>query len=168
MERKLLLLGLLRSQEMHGYQINELIDAHLGTSIELKKPTIYKLLGAMVNDGWINFHEEREGNYPTRRVYRITPEGEEAFQHLLRQSLAVYKPISYLGNVGIMYLDTLPVEEAAALLRQRREEVENLTQVLRTDEQHEGGFQLMLSYHLGQLNAEKQWLDELIGHLQQA
>jgi DNA-binding PadR family transcriptional regulator len=119
MERKLLLLGLLRSQEMHGYQINELIDAHLGTSIELKKPTVYKLLGAMVNDGWINFHEEREGNYPTRRVYRITTEGEEVFQQLLRQSLADYKPISYLGNVGIMYLDTLPVEEAAALLQQR-------------------------------------------------
>jgi len=168
MERKLLLLGLLRSQEMHGYQINELIDAHLGTSIELKKPTVYKLLGAMVNDGWINFHEEQEGNYPTRRVYRITPEGEEAFQQLLRQSLADYKPISYLGNISIVYLDALPGEEAAALLRQRREEVETLTQALRTDEQHEGSFQLMISYHLGQLNAEMQWLDELIGHLQQA
>ena len=167
MERKLLLLGLLRSQEMHGYQINELIDAHLGTSIELKKPTVYKLLGTMVNDGWINFHEEREGNYPTRRIYRITPEGEEAFQQLLRQSLANYKPISYLGNVGIVYLDALPGEEAVALLRQRCEKVENLAQVLREDEQHEGGFQLMLSFHLGQLNAEMQWLDELIGRLQQ-
>jgi DNA-binding PadR family transcriptional regulator len=166
MERKLLLLGLLRSQEMHGYQINEVIDAHLGTSIELKKPTVYKLLGAMVNDGWINFHEEREGNYPTRRVYRITPEGEEAFQQLLRQSLADYKPISYLGNVGIMYLDTLPVEEAAALLQQRREKVANLAQAIQEDEQHQGGFQLMLSFHIGQLNAEMQLLDELIDNLQ--
>jgi hypothetical protein len=39
---------------------------------------------------------------------------------------------------------------------------------LRTDEQHQGGFQLMLSYHLGQLNAELEWLDEVIGHLQHA
>jgi len=168
MERKLLLLGLLRLQELHGYQINELIDVHLGTSIQLKKPTAYKLLGAMENDGWINYREEQEGNYPTRRVYRITPEGEEAFQQLLRQSLAAYKPVSYLNNIGIVYLDTLPGEEAAALLRQRREEVENLAQVLRTDEQHQGGFQLMLSYHLGQLNAELEWLDEVIGHLQPA
>lgn len=168
MERKLLLLGMLRMHEMHGYQINELIDAHLGTSIQLTRPTVYKLLGAMVEDGWINYHEEQEGNYPTRRVYKITPEGEEAFQQLLRQNLADYKPISYLGNIGIVYLDTLPVEEAAALLQQRREKVENLVQELRTDEQHEGSYQLMLSFHLSQLNAEMQWLDELIGHLQQA
>jgi DNA-binding PadR family transcriptional regulator len=168
MERKLLLLGLLRLQELHGYQINELIDAHLGTSIQLKKPTVYKLLGAMENDGWINYHEEQKGNYPTRRVYRITPEGEEAFQQLLRRNLADYKPVSYLGKIGIVYLDTMPGEEAAVLLRQRREQIEKLAQVLRTDEQHQGGFQLMLSFHLGQLKAELEWLDEVIGHLQHA
>lgn len=165
MERKLLLLGLLRSQEMHGYQINELIDAHLGTTIQVKKPTVYKLLGGMVADGWINYREEQEGNYPTRRVYTITPKGEEVFQQLLRQNLAEYKPVSYLGNVGIIYLDALPGEEAAALLRQRRGKVESFAKILRADKQHQGGFQLMLSYHLGQLNAELEWLDEVIGLL---
>lgn len=168
MERKLLLLGLLRSRELHGYQINELIDAHLGTSIQLKKPTVYKLLGAMENDGWIRYHEEQEGNYPIRRVYRITQEGLDAFQQLLRKSLANYRPVSYLNSIGIVFLDTLPGEDAAALLRQRREEVESLAEILRADEQHQGGFQLLLSYHLGQLNAELEWLDEVIGHLQQA
>lgn len=166
MERKLLLLGLLRSQEMHGYQINELIDAHLGTSIQLKKPTVYKLLGSMVDDGWIRYYEEQEGNYPTRRVYQITAEGEEAFQRLLRQSLADYQPISYLGNIGIVFLDALPQEEAVTLLLQQRRHVERLAEVLRTDEQHQGSFQLMLSYHLNQLSAELAWLDEVITHLQ--
>jgi len=88
MERKLLLLGLIRMQEMHGYQINELIDAHLGTSIQLKKPTAYKLLEAMMKDGWITDREEQEGNYPTRRVYSITPEGNAAFQRLLREKVS--------------------------------------------------------------------------------
>jgi len=168
MERKLLLLGLLRTHEMHGYQINELIDAHLGTSVQLTKPTVYKLLGAMVDDGWINFHEEQEGNYPTRRVYKITPDGEDAFQQLLRQSLADYRPVSYLSNIGIVYLDAIPGEEAAALLHKRREEIENLSQRIQADEEHQGGFQLMLSYHLLHLNAELEWLDELISQLQPA
>ena len=166
MERKLLLLGLLRTHEMHGYQINELIDAHLGTSVQLTKPTVYKLLGAMVDDGWINFHEEQEGNYPTRRVYKITPDGEDAFQQLLRQSLADYRPVSYLSNIGIVYLDAIPGEEAAALLHKRREEIENLSQRIQADEEHQGGFQLMLSYHLLLLNAELEWLDEVISQLQ--
>ncbi len=168
MERKLLLLGLLRKQEMHGYQINELIDAHLGSSIQLKKPTVYKLLGSMVDDGWIQYHEEQAGNYPTRRVYRITREGEGAFQQLLRQNLADYSPVSFLGSIGIVYLDALPGEEAAALLRKRREEVERFAQKIRDDEQHGGGFQLMLSYHLSHLKAELEWLDKVIRQLQPA
>lgn len=168
MERKLLLLGLLRLQEMHGYQINELIDAHLGTSIQLKKPTVYKLLATMLDDGWIRYYEEQEGNYPTRRVYQITLEGEEAFQRLLRQSLADYQPISYLGNIGIVFLDVLPKDEAVSLLLQQRQEVERVAGALQADERHQGGFQLMLSYHLSQLSAELAWLDEVITHLQHA
>lgn len=167
MERKLLLLGLLRAQEMHGYQINEFIDAHLGTSVQLKKPTVYKLLGTMLDDGWINFHEEQEGNYPVRRVYRLTPKGEAEFQRLLRRSLADYRPVSYLGNIGIVFLDALPAEEAATLLRRQRREVDRLAEMLRSDEHHQGGFQLMLSYHRGQLNAELKWLDEAIADLEQ-
>lgn len=166
MERKLLLLGLLRVQEMHGYQINELIDAHLGSSIQLTKPTVYKLLGIMVEDGWIQYHEEQDGNYPIRRVYQITAEGEEAFQRLLRQSLGDYKPVSYLGNVGLVFLDGLPGEEAAALLQRRREEIAKLVAELQADEQHQGGFQLMLSYQLGQLEAELAWIDQVITRLQ--
>lgn len=166
MERKLLLLGLLRSQDMHGYQINELIDAHLDTSIEIKKPTIYKLLATMVDDGWIRYYEEQEGNYPTRRVHQLTPKGEEAFQRLLRQSLADYQPVSQLGNIGIVFLDALPNEEAVTLLLQRRQKAERRAQALRADEQHQGGFRLMLSYHLNQLSAELAWLDEVITHLQ--
>jgi DNA-binding PadR family transcriptional regulator len=168
MERKLLLLGLLRMHEMHGYQINEFIDAHLGTSIRLTKPTVYKLLGAMVDDGWIKYHEEQEGNYPTRRVYRITPEGGKAFQQLLRQNLADYRPVSYLSNIGIVYLGALPGEEAAALLHKRREEIERFAQIIHSNEEHQGGFQLMLSYHLCHLDAELEWLDEVISQLQPA
>ncbi|MFA9564800.1 MAG: SDR family oxidoreductase [Acidimicrobiales bacterium] len=51
MERKLLLLGLLRSHEMYGYQLNEFIDSHLGATVHLKKPTAYRLLNTMVDDG---------------------------------------------------------------------------------------------------------------------
>ena len=166
MSRKLLLLGLLRIQEMHGYQINELIDTHLGTAVQLKKPTVYKLLSGMVQDGWIKAREEQEGNYPPRRVYTITPAGEEAFQQLLRQSLAVYRPPSYLDSIGIIYLEALPAAEAAELLRSWRDEVAVRIQQIQADDAHQGGFQLMLSYNLRHLTAELQWLEELIDDLE--
>ncbi|MGD8597706.1 MAG: helix-turn-helix transcriptional regulator, partial [Anaerolineae bacterium] len=76
MERELLLLGLLRSQDMHGYQLHEAIDSHLGMGVQLTKPTAYRLLSNMADDGWVTFREEQEGNRPPRRVYAITPKGE--------------------------------------------------------------------------------------------
>ncbi|MGB3714667.1 MAG: PadR family transcriptional regulator [Candidatus Promineifilaceae bacterium] len=167
MERKLLLLGMLRMQDMHGYQLNELIDTHLGTSIQLKKPTVYKLLGGMEEDGWISFREEQEGNYPPRRVYALTADGESAFQELLRESIATYKPVSYLSDIGMAYLDALPAKEAVTLLANRREEVKNLLSRIEVDEHHVGGFQLMLSHHCHHLSAEMDWLDEVIDQFEQ-
>ncbi len=168
MDRELLLLGMLRTNEMHGYQINELIEAHLGTSIELKKPTVYKLLGNMLGNGWISYREEQEGNYPTRRVYTITSQGEKAFQRILRENLANYRPASYLNNIGIVYLEALPAEEALSLLRHRRDNVESFRQKIHSDEEHKGGYQRMLSYHLNHLNAELDWLDEVIASVKPA
>ena len=37
MEKKLLLLGMLRNQEMHGYQLNEMLGHNLGSAVALKK-----------------------------------------------------------------------------------------------------------------------------------
>jgi DNA-binding PadR family transcriptional regulator len=165
MERKLLLLGMLRLQEMHGYQINELIDTHLGTSIQLKKPTVYKLLNSMEVDGWITRRDEQEGNYPPRHVYTITPEGESAFQELLRENFSEYRPISYLGDIGIAYLDALPDKEATTLLTRRRKEVSSLLSHLESDDRHGEGFQIMMSFHRCHLSAEVEWLDEIIEQL---
>jgi hypothetical protein len=67
-----------------------------------------------------------------------------------------------------VYLDALPGEEAAALLHKRRDEIESFAQRMHDDEEHQGGFQLMLSYHLRLLNAELEWLDEVISQLQPA
>ena len=83
-ERKLLLLGLLRQVDMHGYMLN----AHLGTAtpISLKKPTAYNLLERMEQDGWVTHRDEPTGDRP-RRVYSVTGQGEQMFQDLLRQQL---------------------------------------------------------------------------------
>jgi len=167
-EKKLLLLGLLRMQEMHGYQLNELIGSHLGTSVHLKKPTAYRLLNQMSGDGWVTYREEREGNRPPRRVYAITPQGEGAFQRLLRQSLADYKPADFVGNVGLLFLDTVPAKETASLLQDRRAVVESLLQKVHAHEGLDGGFQLVLEHQERHLTTELEWLDEVIARIESA
>jgi DNA-binding PadR family transcriptional regulator len=168
MERELLLLGLLRSQDMHGYQLHEAIDSHLGMGVQLTKPTAYRLLSNMAEDGWVTFREEQEGNRPPRRVYAITPQGEVAFQRLLRESLASYQPSEFTCHIGLAFLDQLSPEEALPLLHRRRAVMEELLESTQAHGEHPGSLQLMLERQVYLLAAELEWLGTVIARLQNA
>jgi DNA-binding PadR family transcriptional regulator len=168
MERELLLLGLLRSQDMHGYQLHEAIDSHLGMGVQLTKPTAYRLLSNMAEDGWVTFREEQEGNRPPRRVYAITPQGEVAFQRLLCENLAIYQPSDFTCHIGLAFLDELSAEEALPLLHRRRAGMEELLESTQTHGEHPGSLQLMLEHQVHLLAAELEWLDTVIALLRNA
>ena len=165
MERKLLLLGLLRMGDMHGYQLNDVIESHLGGSVNLKKATAYDLLKKMAQDGWCSVSEEREGNRPPRQVYTITPAGEAMFQTLLRESLAAYKPVQFASDISIAFLDVLPRDEARALLQQRRELIAELLAEHNITETHPGSMQYMLEHQQRHLSTELDWIDTIITRL---
>ena len=86
-ERKLLLLGLLRQTDMHGYMLNAHLDA--AVPVTLKKPTAYHLLEIMEKDGWVIHREESTGKR-VRKVYAMTRKGEAAFLDLLKRQLAAF------------------------------------------------------------------------------
>lgn len=146
MQRKLLLLGLLRQHEMYGYQINDLIDAHLGTSINLTKPTAYRLLHNMAEQGWISFREEKAGKRPTRRIYTLTETGEAEFQELLRFCLGQYEPAENANTVCLAFFDTLSPEEVLPLLEKRRAAIEELIAMKKSEQSHSGAFQLIYDH----------------------
>jgi len=168
MDRKLLLLGLLRMQEMHGYQLNDFIDAFLAVCVDVKKPTAYYLLNKMHEDGWIAVEEQQEGNRPVRRIYNITPEGEIAFKNLLRENLGSYAPTQFTGDIGLAFMDVLSLDDLLSLLTQRRKALEQQLETVRAIPEHPGNFQLMIEHQARHLQAEREWLDEVINSLQDA
>ena len=124
MEKKILLLGLLLSHGMHGYQLNEMLQQNPATPISLKKSNAYKLLNDMEADGWVSYTEEQEGNRPPRRVYSVTEEGENGF--FIACSAKTFHHIwapEFPGVVGLDFLYLLPRDEAASLLENRLEVV---------------------------------------------
>lgn len=167
MEQKLLVLGLLMNAEMHGYQINEMIEAHLGSGVQLKKSLIYKLLGTMADDGWLTYSEEQQGNRPPRRVYAINAAGKQAFRSLLLESLADYKPADFLGHVAVGYLDMLSRDEALSLLAQRRAKVEAFLEATQNLGTHPGSGQLIIDHQIHHLKSELTWLDHVINHVKE-
>lgn len=162
MERELLLLGLLRQERMYGYQLHEFIERDLSTCTDLKKPTAYYLLEKMARQGWISETEEREGHRPPRRVYQITPEGEEHFQQLLRENLASYSATRFAGDAGLAFADALPPDEVLGLLHRRRTALAEDLAAARAVPAHEGSIQLVIDHRVFHLETELRWLDEVI------
>lgn len=165
MDRELLLLGLLRQQEMHGYQLVEFIETALTFCTDLKKPTAYFLLDKMAAAGWIATTETRAGHRPPRRVYHLTPQGETEFQRLLRENLATYPPARFLGDIGIAFLDELPPAEATHLLTARRAVLAAVLTTAQAAPPHQGSLQLVIEHQQRHLAAEVAWLDEVLQRL---
>lgn len=166
MERKLLLLGVLRQHDMYGYQINELIDAHLGSSFDLTKPTAYRLLHNMAEQGWISYREEKVGKRPTRRIYAITEIGEEKFQEMLKSCLGQYEPAEITSTICMAFLDTLPLEEVLPLLERRRATIEELIVSMKSDQSHHGAFQFTIDHQIRHFETDLEWISELITRLE--
>ncbi len=165
MERKLLLLGLLRVQEMHGYQLSEVIDTHLGSSLQLKRATAYDLLDRMAADGWITAYRDQVGKRPARRVYAITAQGEAAFQVMLRESLARYQPAEFLSDLSVAFVDQLPPDEAIELLAQRRSAIAALLDESEGLASHPGAMQWVVEHQRRHLAAELEWVNDLMTRL---
>ena len=169
-DRQLLLLGLLRSQEMHGYQINQFLEEHLDFMANLKPSTAYYALDKMAEAGWVQTFSEQEGNRPTRQVYAITEAGEGQFQRLLRRNLARYESRDSGDDIGVSYLLELPRADAAELLAQKQGQITGLLTRIKTVEAHvnpDDAIHLTLKRSVMQLQADLDWLEQVQDWLDQ-
>ena len=166
MEKKLLLLGLLLSHDMHGYQLYEVVQQYAGIPISLKKSNAYKLLNDMETDGFVTHQEEHAGNRPPRRVYTVTKEGKAAFYRLLRKNLSTHPSPEFPGVVGLDFLYLLPAEEAATLLETRLQLVDAKFQQLNDISVEIRQSHLATEYLHRYYAKEIEWLTEVINRLQ--
>ncbi|MBI5232024.1 MAG: helix-turn-helix transcriptional regulator [Coriobacteriales bacterium] len=85
----LMLLGLLMSRSMHGYEIAEyLAQPEMEAWIRLGRTSIYYALGRLEKRGLVSKHSERRGGKPERTVYSITDDGRRTFVGSLEQALS--------------------------------------------------------------------------------
>jgi DNA-binding PadR family transcriptional regulator len=129
---------------------------------DIKKPTAYFLLDKMARQGWITRRETREGNRPPRRVYRLTAKGEAQYQALLRENLRSFIPAKFPGDVGLAYADDLDPQEVLSLLTERRTALAAKLEETRQVPEHAGSLQLLVDHQLRHLEAELEWLNEVM------
>lgn len=77
-------------KEMHGYNITQKVKEMTGGQVEIGPGTMYGTLGKMEKDGLIEFVREEE----KRKLYKITPLGQEVLQLEIARIKRLYKNIN--------------------------------------------------------------------------
>lgn len=167
-QRSLVILGLLMSQSQHGYQINEFIERNLNNITDMKKPTAYATLDKLSRKGYIDERLEQEGNRPPRKVYTINEKGTAYFYELLLQNLSAPESIHFQGDIGLMFIDHLPLEQSIAALHVRLQNSQKLLDQLKKMPEHEEGIgvNLAMKHKWQMLQTEIQFLKQTIADLQ--
>ena len=168
MDHTLLILGLLKLEEMHGYQLSDLIDRRLKYLTDLKKPTLYHLLAKLEAAGKVTKSVSREGNRPERYTYRLTKAGEQEFRELLRRNLQDAHAAYFNDDIGLIFLSEIPAADARAYLEQKRAGVdERIAEIARGIAAHNPGTPAYytLRHHELHLQTERAWLDELLAQM---
>lgn len=165
-ERDLLILGLLKSQPLHGYKINEFIKNFLGNINDMKKSTAYYILKRLEQQGLVQSNLEQEGARPSKQVYAITSKGENIFEELLEKMLTTVENIAIPGEISFMFLNHLPQEQIIPILQRRLERLNIIIKIhekspRRTIKEED----LSISYRITVLECIRSWLEKQIVEL---
>lgn len=92
-EHEMLFLGLLMDGPKHGYEIKRKLEEEIFPFIGLKVKSIYYPLKKMEQLKLVEKDVGREGRWPEKFVYTITPKGKKIFDHLITESfLSIQRP----------------------------------------------------------------------------
>jgi len=165
-EHELLFLGLLKEGPKHGYEIKRLIEEELFPFVGLKIKSIYYPLKKMETLGLIEKDVGREGKWPEKYVYSLTPKGEKIFEHMITESfLSIERPYFNL-DLSLYFLQYVDKKIAKRQMRGRvlylkriRRELQNVKRNMRNTRRH---LDVIFDHDLDLVEAEIKSLGRLI------
>ena len=97
----MLILRLLESQDMYGYQMIEILERQSNNVFTLKAGTLYPLLHGLQKQGVVSSYDEPEPeNARPRKYYRITSSGRKLLQ-AKKQEWEIYSGAVNLVMEGV-------------------------------------------------------------------
>lgn len=157
-------LGVLMEGSAHGYELQRRLTSTLGSIWHIATSQLYSVLHRLVERGLLSMKVEPQQGRPPRKVYTITPQGEEAF------GVWVATPVRHMRDVRVellaklYFLHRLAPEKTGPLIDQEVEFLERLRDRLSrrkdlpTDDQVLG--RLALRFRLSQVESAIRWLGE--------
>ena len=95
------LLGFLIEEPMHGYDLHQRVKEGLGRVWYMGRSNVYSGLKRLEDEGRVEATLEAQGGRPPRKVYEVTPKGEESFLTWVRA------PVSSMQDMRVEFLAKL-------------------------------------------------------------
>ena len=167
-ENEFLFLGLLAEGPKHGYEIKRQIEKELVPAIGLQIKSIYYPLQKMEEAGLIAKETGRQGRFPQRYIYRITPKGKKQFEQLISKSfLSVQRPYFEM-DLSLYFLPFVDQSLAKKHLKTRLVILKKIRKdllVLKNGVARTKPLELILSHDLDLVAAEISSTEKLIAQL---
>jgi len=129
MSTRLVILGLLRDRPLHGYELKHIIEEHMGDWTNIAFGSIYFALRKLAEEGFVEkIATEQEGGRPSRSIYQVTDTGRDEFLRLLREVWGELERQYYSIDIGLAFMEALPLDEVKNFLQARVAQLEAILQ----------------------------------------
>lgn len=160
-----ILLGLLQEDPDHGYALFEKVQntPELSLIWQVKRSKLYYLLDKLAGEGLLSSSVLAQEDYPDRKVYQLTEEGNSAFEEWLTSPVLTsrYVRIAFLSK--LYFALQRDGREAVGLIETQREVCQGWLMNLEKEHEQvdEGDFisQQVYLFRIGQIKAMISWLD---------
>lgn len=165
---ELAILGLLKEQPMHGYQLSRQLSESLGGFWRVSYGSLYPTLRRLEKGDDVEAVASEETTVGRRKqVYRITGKGEQTFLRLLQETPHDNQTEDQRFRVRLAFFRYLPPETRLRMLERRRaylqDRLSTIKDSLRATRERVDDYTLALMEH-GRTSTESDiaWLDDLI------
>ena len=163
---ELAILGLLKEQAMHGYQLKKRLSDTLGSFWQVSYGSLYPALKRLQKEGAVEMAFPKEQVGRRKNVYRITQKGEEIFAQLLERA-GQDATADDAFSVRLTFFRYLKPETRIRLLEGRRAFLQGrwatIRESLHSYRERIDGYTLSLMNHqLASTETDIRWLDDLI------
>ena len=120
MSTRLVILGMLRKEPLHGYELKRIIEESMGDWTNIAFGSIYFALSKLTAEGLVEqVATEQDAGKPSRRIYGITEAGHSEFFRLLEALWSSRERVLQPLDIGLYFMDSLSSEKRLNLVEAR-------------------------------------------------